>query len=141
MKSTLDYESMRQELKAFHAAFIDAHVNHKPEFMVQDLDEHFVNVSRGELVRATKEDILEQFTQYLGRTEFSGYSMPEEPEIRFSNDGSVAWSVFRLHVAATLHPSDGTDVEYEDTWACLVVFRREGDRWLRVAEASNRIPR
>ncbi len=137
----LDSDSMRQEILAYHEAFIDAHVQNRPEFLIRDLDEHYVNVSRGELVRVTKDEILETFTHYLGNTEFSEYSMPEEPEIGFSDDGSIAWSIFRLHVKAIWKPQDADDVSYEDMWACLVLFRRVGDRWLRIAEASNRIPR
>ena len=136
-----DFERMRQEILAYHTAFIDAHVHNRPEFLIQDLDEHYVNVSRGELVRATRDEILETFTHYLGNTEFSEYSMPEEPEIGFSDDGSIAWSIFRLHVKATWKPQDAEYVSYEDTWACLVLFRRVGERWIRIAEASNRIPR
>lgn len=136
-----DFERMRQEILDYHAAFIDAHVNNKPAFLIQDLDEDYVNVSRGQLVRATRDEILETFTHYLGNTEFSEYSMPEEPEIGFSDDGSVAWSIFQLHVEATWRPENAENASYEDTWACLVLFRRDGDRWIRIAEASNRVPR
>jgi len=136
-----DFERMRQEILAYHEAFIDAHVHNKPEFLVQGLVDDYVNVSRGELVRATRDEMLEMAAHYLANTEFSEYSMPEEPEIRFSDDASVAWSLFRLHVKATWKPQDSEDVDYEDTWACLVLFRRDGDRWIRIAEASNRIPR
>jgi len=136
-----DFERMRQEILAYHEAFIDAHVHNNPEFLVQGLVDDYVNVSRGELVRATRDEMLEMAAHYLANTEFSEYSMPEEPEIGFSDDGSVAWSLFRLHVKATWKPQDSEDVDYEDTWACLVLLRRDGDRWIRIAEASNRIPR
>jgi len=135
------FERMRQELRTHHETFIDAHVNNKPEVLIQDLAEDYVNVSRGALMRTTKQEMLERFTSYLGSTEFSEYSMPEEPEIGFSDDGSIAWSIFRLHVAATWRQPDAEDVNYEDTWACLMLFRRAGDRWIRIAEASNRVPR
>lgn len=136
-----DFDSMRQEILAYHEAFIDAHVNNKPEFLVQDLVDDYVNVSRGELVRATRDDLLEMATSYLGNTEFSEYSLLEDPEIGFSDDGSVAWSVFRLHVKAIWKPEGGENASYEDTWACLFLFRRHEERWMRIAEASNRIPR
>jgi len=139
--STPDFESLRKELRAYHDAFIEAHVENRPEFMVQDLAQDYVNVSRGQLVRATKDEIKAQFENYLGNTAFAEYSMPEEPEIGFSEDGSIAWSLFRLQVAATWKPGAEDAVSYEDTWACLVLFKRDGDRWLRIAEASNRVPR
>jgi hypothetical protein len=136
-----DFETLRQDLRALHDSFIDAHVRNRPEVLIEDLDEDYVNVSRGDLVRATKEQILEQLTQYLASTEFSEYSMLEEPRIDFSDDGTVAWSMYRLRVAATWHGPEGNDVKYEDTWACLTLFRRHGTQWRRIAEASNRSPR
>jgi hypothetical protein len=111
-----DCDALRAEIRADHDAFIVAHVENRPEFLVQDLSEDYVNVSRGELLRPAKEEVLAMFTDYLGHTSFSEYRMPEEPRIGFSDDGSVAWSIFRLKVAGTRASSSETEAHFDDTW-------------------------
>jgi hypothetical protein len=135
-----DFDALRCEIRAYHDEFIAAHVENRPDFFVQDLAEDYVNVSRGELVRQTREEILDLFTEYLGHTTFSEYRMPEEPTIGFSGDGSVAWSIFRLQVAGVRTRPDETEAHFDDTWGCLMLFGRRDGRWVRIAEASNRKP-
>jgi hypothetical protein len=137
---TPDLGALRREIREYHDTFIDAHVNNRPDFFVQDLDDEYVNVSRGELLRQTKGEILEMFTDYLADTTFSEYRLLGEPTIGFSKDGSVAWSIFRLKVAGKRTTADGSKAPVDSTWGCLVLFRRRGDRWIRIAEASNRKP-
>ncbi len=138
--STPDFVLLRQEIRDYHDACIDAHVSNRPEFFVQDLADDYVNVSRGELLRQTKDEILERFTDYLGNTTFSEYRLLGEPTIGLSKDGSVAWSIFRLKVAGTRTMADAGEVEFDATWGCLVLFEHRNGRWVRIAEASNRKP-
>jgi hypothetical protein len=135
-----DFSVLQREIRDYHDAFVDAHVNNRPEFFIQDLAEDYVSVSRGELLRRTKDEILEAFTDYLGNTTFTEYRLLGEPTIGFSKDGSVAWSIFRLKVAGTRRIEDGTEAQFDSTWGCLILFERRGNRWIRIVEASNRTP-
>ena len=138
--TTPDFGTLRRQIREYHDAFIDAHVNDKPEFFIADLADGYVNVSRGELLRQTKDEILAMFTEYLGSATFSEYRLLGEPAIAFSDDGSVAWSTFQLRVAGRRKMADGAAAEFDATWGCLILFKRHNDRWVRVAEASNRRP-
>ncbi len=138
--TSVEFEALRQEIRDYHDAFIDAHVSNRPEFFVQDLADDYVNVSRGELLHQTKDEILELFTDYLGNATFSEYRLLGEPTIGLSKDGSVAWSIFRLKVAGKRTMADAGDVEFDSTWGCLVLFERRGERWVRIVEASNQKP-
>jgi len=137
---TPNFEALRREIRDYHDAFIEAHVSNRPDFFVRDLSDDYVNISRGELLRQTKDEILEGFTDYLGNTRFSEYRLLGEPAIGLSKDGSVAWSIFRLKVAGIRRMLDGTDVSFDSTWGGLVLFERRDGRWVRIAEASNRKP-
>jgi hypothetical protein len=103
---TPDFGALRREICEYHDTFIDAHVNNRPGFFAEDLGDEYVNVSRGELLRQTKGEILEMFTDYLANTRFFEYRPLGEPAIGFSADGSVAWSIFRLKVAGTRATAD-----------------------------------
>jgi len=135
---TPDLAGLRQEIRACHDAFIGAHVRNQPGFLIQDLSEDYVNVSRGEFLRQTKEEILEMLVDYLGHTTLSEYRLLTEPTTGFSNDGSVAWSIFRPKVAGAREMPDAKAISFDSTRGCLVLFERRGDRRVRIAEASNR---
>jgi hypothetical protein len=36
--------------------------------------------------------------------------------------------------------ADGSETPFDSTRGCLVLFERSSDRWVRIAEASNREP-
>jgi hypothetical protein len=103
---TPDFGALRREIREYHGTFIDAHVNNRPGFFVEGFGDEYVNVSRGELLRQTKGETLEMFTDYLANTRLSEYCLLGEPVIGFSADGSVAWSIFRLKVAGTRATAD-----------------------------------
>jgi len=104
---TPDFVPLCREICEYHDTFIAAHVNNRPGFFAEDLGDEYVNVSRGELLRQTKGEILEMFAEYFANTRSSEYRPLDEPAIGFSADGSVAWSIFQLKVAGTLTTADG----------------------------------
>ena len=134
------FGALRPEIREYYDAFIDARVNSGPDFFVRDLAHDYVNVSRGELLRQTTDEILEGFTDYVGNTKLSEHRMLSEPAIGFSKDGSVAWSIFRLKVAGRRAMADGAEGQLDSTWGCVVLLERRDDRWVRIAEASHRKP-
>lgn len=99
----------RKETRDYH----DTYVAHRSEFFIEDLADDYVNVSRGELVRQTREEILEESTDSFGNTAFSEYRLLDEPAIGFSKGGSVAWSVFRPQVAAVRTTADGAEAQFD----------------------------
>ena len=132
-----DIDDLRQEILERHRVFIDAHVRNRPDDLVDDLTDEFINVSRGRLLRQTRDEIRGMFADYLGHTEFAEYRLLDEPTIGFSRDASVAWSIFRLKVAGTRTRDDGSAISFDTTWGCLVLYEHRDGRWLRIAEASN----
>jgi hypothetical protein len=61
---TPDVDALRQKLLDDHDAFVDAHVNNKPDLLVENLADDYVNVSRSDLLRQTKDEILTTFSEY-----------------------------------------------------------------------------
>jgi hypothetical protein len=138
--SPLDDGALRAELREYHNELINAHIHKRPGFFVENIADDYLNVSRGEVLHQTKTEILEAFADYLANTEFSEYRLVDEPIIGLSKEGSMAWSIFRLRVAGVSRLEDGSEAAFDSTWGCLVLFERRENRWVRLAEISNRRP-
>lgn len=131
-----DYEKIKGEILALHQKQLNAHWQKDIPFFTKDLADDYFSVGRGEIRHPTKEEITAQFTRYLGQTEFTKYENVEEPIVGYSDDGSVAWSIVRVNVAGVYTHDDGAPEEFDDTWAWITLFKRDGDKWLRMGEVS-----
>jgi hypothetical protein len=106
------------------------------EFIIDDLDEGFFSMSEAEVTYPTKENHRKRFKDYLNNTSFTEYSSLEEPVIGFSDDGSIAWGNYRVRVSGVRKGGDGVDSEFSFDCAWLWLYRRAGDRWMRIGEVS-----
>ncbi|MCP4538135.1 MAG: nuclear transport factor 2 family protein [Chloroflexi bacterium] len=128
---------MKSEILALHQALIDAHLNKDVDFFVQDLSDEYMSISRGEILKPTKEEILARFDSYLNNTEFTEYRDLCEPIIGFSRDGSIAWSIVQVKLVGQCTMDDGSASDIDSTWAWITLYERQGDKWIRLLEVSN----
>ena len=131
-----DFDKIRIELLDRFEKNIQAHHEKDVEFIIDDLGKGFFVMSQGDINYPSKEDQREQFTKYLNNTTFSEYTSLMEPEIDFSDDGSVAWGKYRVKVKGETVNEDGskTSLDFECAW--LWLFRRIDNKWMRIGEAS-----
>lgn len=128
---------MEEEILALHKAFIDAHLNKDVDFFVQDYPEDFYSVSRGEILRPSKEDFRTMLSRYLNNATFTEYRDLCEPVIGFSQDGSLAWVIMQVKVTGKLRMDENTAMDLDDTWAGMMLYERRAGKWVRIAEVSN----
>ena len=131
-----DFDKLRRELLDRFDENIQAHHNKDVEFIIDDLGEDFFVMSQGDINYPSKEDQRVQFTRYLNNTNFSEYTSLMEPEIEFSDDGSVAWGKYRVKVKGETIREDGSKSQLDFVCAWLWIFRREGEKWIRIGEVS-----
>ena len=129
--------NVKSEILDLHKALIDAHLNKDVDFFVQDLSEDYMSISRGEMLKPTKEEIKSSFSSYLNDTTFTEYRDLCEPIIGFSKDGSIAWSIVQVKVAGRRTMDDGSERYIDSTWAWITLYERQGDKWIRLLEVSN----
>jgi ketosteroid isomerase-like protein len=131
---------MQADILALHQALIDAHMHKDVDALVRDVSDDFVSVSAGEIHRPTRDELAASFSAYLDSTTFSQYRDLCEPVVGFSDDGSIAWAIVQVRVAGRRASGDGPPRDFDTTWAWITLYRRQGDRWLRLVEVSNARP-
>ena len=132
-----DLAAYRTEILELHKAAIRAHLEKDAGFFTRDLSPGYFSVGNGVIRHPSAEAIDIQFRDYLGNTEFSDYRDLEDPVIGFSDDGSLAWSIVRVHVAGKRKMVDDSVRQFDTTWAWITLYKRERDRWLRMGEVSS----
>ena len=134
-----DYKKIKSEILSLHQQQIDAHRNKEIDFFTKDIDADgkYFSVGNGQINYPTSEEIKANFTSYLNSTEFSKYDNIEEPIIGCSDDGTMAWSIVRVNVAGKRNLDDGSSYEFDNIWAWITLFRRDGDKWIRMGEVYN----
>jgi len=96
-----------------------------------------MTVGRGEIRHPTKKEITSQFSNYLNNTTFTEYRDLRDPIINFSNDGSIAWPVVQVRVAGKRIMEDRSERDFDNTWAWITLYKRQGNKWIRLGEVSN----
>jgi len=134
MSATPDLEAIKQEIIGLHRADIQAHLNGDVEHLVQGQSRDFTSVHSGEVRRPTPEETRAALTRYLGNTTFTEYRDLQEPVIGVSPDGSTAWSIVQVKVAGHRGGAPGPSIDFTCAW--VTIYRRQGDAWKRVVEAS-----
>lgn len=136
MDNNLDFAKMKEEILALHKASIDAHLEKNIPYFTQDVSDEFISISRGEILRPTKEETHAKFTNYLENTEFSEYRDLQEPIVGFSKDGSVAWTIVQVKVAGKRKMDEEmVDLDFVSSW--IMLYERQGDKWVRTVNASS----
>lgn len=136
MTEILDFEKLKQEILDHHRRATQAHWDKDVEFLVQDMSEGFFSVTDGEIRHPSRAEVRATLTDYLTHTTFTEYGDLVEPEVGFSDDGSVAWANVQVKVSGERQDDDGTMRPMDFVCAWLSLYRRVGDRWMRLGEVS-----
>jgi hypothetical protein len=135
-----DPEELKQEIRALHQSFIQAHLDKDAAFLASPTADDYLSVARGEVTSMTAPEVEAMLAPYLAATEFSHYEDLADPIIGVSNDGSLAWSIVQVRVAGTRAGEDDGANRFDTRWAWLTLYRRDGSGWERIADVSTNRP-
>ena len=127
---------LKSEIMDFHKKFIDDHLKKNIDSFVEDYAEDYIFVANGEINHPSKDEFKTSFSNYLKSTTFSEYRDLDEPIIGFSKEGSLAWSIVKVKVAGHRNMEDGSQKEFDVTYAWITLYKRHHDRWIRTVEVS-----
>ena len=134
--SAVDLEKERAELLRLHKADREAHFKTDIELLQRSSPEEFISVSRGKIHRAAKSDERKLFTEYFKGAKYYEWDDLEEPIIRVSKDGSMAWMITRVRVRRTQKGAAGEEKEEKFTYAGIMTYEKQAGKWVRVANVS-----
>ncbi len=135
-QSRTDLQKEKSELLRMHKADREAHFNTDVEALLNHGSESFIAVSNGKIYRATKADERKQFEGYFKDAKYYEWDDLEEPIVRISADGSMAWMITRVSVRRSQKDAAGTERQQRFIYAGIMTYEKRAGRWLRVANVS-----
>lgn len=135
-----DLTSERNEILKMQRAQRGYHFNKDAEAFAGQLAEDFISVNRGEVTRPSYNESLARYQNYFNSVEFVRWDDIRDPVIRFSDDGSLAYTVVRKEVVVRFENDEGVRVEEHTRFAWTSIYRKENGNWKIEHVASTNAP-
>jgi hypothetical protein len=132
----VDLRKEKEMLLAMHKKGRAAHFNLDAVAMASVAADSVITVYGGKIGRVTKEQTVARFTRSFEGAEYSKWDDLEEPIIRISDDGTLAWMITRLEVKRTKRDSTGKAVPEAFIYAGITTYKKTERGWVREANVS-----
>lgn len=119
----------REKILQLHHAQRDYHFNKDSLNFTGQLSDDFISVNRGAVSRPARAVTLSRYNRYFSSVEFVRWDDVAEPIIRFSEDGSMAYTIVDKIVVITFADENGDLVEEETHFAWTTIYKKYGEEW------------
>jgi hypothetical protein len=135
-------EADRQEILRLHEAQRHAHFGKDPKAMVDQFASNLISVNRGKINKtANPERDIERFKSYFNSVEFKKWDDVNPPEIRFSDDHTLAYTIVDKLVVLEVKDSVGQPFEESTHFGWVSIYRKQNDgNWKLECIASTNEP-
>ena len=124
-----DIQKEKQKILELHNMQGKYHFEKKPEKLVSLFSKNFISINNGEINSPTYNESVEMFRNYFNSVEFLKWDDIKEPVIRFSNDGSMAYSIVNKEVVIKTRDSK-TEPKIDTTiFSWLAIYKKYGEAW------------
>jgi hypothetical protein len=134
----VDLEKDKQALLAMHMADRKAHFDTDANALFENSLDTFVWVGDAQIVHISKTDAIKRFEQNFSGATYSKWDNLDEPIIRISDDGTLAWMITKLEVRRTKKDESGEEVPEGFIYAGIMTYKKVGGKWLKEAWRSTR---
>ena len=135
-QSPANLDAEKAELLRLHKSHREAHFKTDVDALLANSPAEMISVSQGKINRSSKDDARKRFTGYFRDAKYYEWDDVEEPIIRVSNDGSMAWMITRTRVRRVQKTADGAEKEEKFVYAGIMTYEKRDGRWMRVANVS-----
>lgn len=124
-----DTSEERNRILKLHHAQRDYHFNKDSMAFAQQLSDNFIAVNKGAISRPKREETISRYNSYFSSVEFITWDDVSEPIIRFSDDGSMAYTIVDKLVTLTYKDSTENTVREETRFAWTTIYKKYGEEW------------
>lgn len=112
-----------------HNAQRDYHFNKDSIAFANQLSDNFISVNRGIISTPEKEATISRYNSYFSSVEFLKWDDVSEPIIKFSDDGSMAYTIVDKIVEVTYTDENGNTEKSETHFAWTAIYKKYGNEW------------
>lgn len=139
-KPKFDIEQARLEILELHHIQRQYHFEKQSEDFAKLLSENHISVNKGKISQPTFEENKTRFGKYFESVEFEKWDDIDEPIIRFSDDGTLAYTIVTKDVIVNYQTSDSTLVKEQTIFTWVAIYKKYNDQWKVDCVASTNLP-
>lgn len=124
-----DRVQAEKEILQLHEAQRDYHFQKDSIAFAHQMSAEYVSVNRGLITRPTVEDNIARYNNYFSAVEFVKWDDVNPPVIRFSEDGSMAYTVVDKEVIVEYKLSETETVLDSAYYAWVAIYRKQAEGW------------
>ena len=128
-----DVEKEKTILLKLDAQMRENHFSKNARGMSEGFSPDFIELNRGKMGHRSEEQAFERFEKYFNSVDFIKWDNNQDPVVRFSDDGSVAYMMVDKEVIVK-QLEDGVIDTTVFTW--MSVFKKVNGKWILDAVAS-----
>jgi hypothetical protein len=137
--NTFDKTVETEKILALHHEQRKVHFEKMAEEFTEMMSDNFISVNRGKVTTPSKEENLKRFSGYFNSVEFIKWDDVKPPVIRFSDDGSMAYTIVEKEVVVA-YEADEKYYESKTMFSWVAIYKKYGEEWKIDAVASTNLP-
>jgi hypothetical protein len=122
-------EKATQEILQLESDQKTYHVTKNAKSFTDLFSDHFVSVQKGSVDSPARKESFDRFDNYFKKAEFIRWADTNQPIIRFSDDGSVAYVIVQKEVIVKSLTSNGSRVADTTDFAWLTIYKKYKTGW------------
>lgn len=131
-----NFEKEKEEILALDAKAREFHFTKNAKAMAEGFSNEFISLNKGVISKPTYDDNFNRFDRYFKSVEFLKWDNVTPPDVRFSDDASVAYVAVDKLVILKLKDDTGKEVLDTTKFAWLSVFKKIKKKWVLDCIAS-----
>ncbi len=124
-----DIEKATREILELHNQQRDFHFQKMAPEFASLLSENHISVNRGSVNTPTIEENTHRFQNYFDNVAFVKWDDIKPPVIRFSEDGSLAYTIVEKEVVVKYKNEEDQEILESTLFAWVAIYKKYGKEW------------
>lgn len=127
--SGFDKDTETKAILKLHNLQRDYHFNKDSISFANQLSKNFISVNKGIITKPEKRETISKYNSYFSSVEFVKWDDVTEPIIKFSEDGTLAYTIVDKVVKVTYKDDTGKKIEAQTHFAWTTIYKKYGNEW------------
>jgi len=119
----------KENILSLHKLQREYHFNKEADQFVSQFSPTFISINNGEISSPSRQESEKKFNNYFQQVDFKKWDDIREPEIRFSDDHTMAYVVVSKEVAVEFSNASKEMVRETTEFAWVAIYKKINGNW------------
>lgn len=139
-KKEISFEEEKEKILTMHHAQRDYHFNKDSIAFANQMSDQFISVNRGVISQPERAADISKYHSYFSMVEFVKWDDVSDPIIKFSDDGSMAYTIVDKIVTLAYQDENDSTIEGSTHFAWTTIYKKYGKEWKIDCVTSTNVP-